>query len=148
MSLFPAKTCDAPIATADVPGLFGSETSRLIAFHSIVVFIMCPFISMNVLVSRTTAPMVVGNTGAFAPDSIRGIASYVIIEVPIACHVTEPSTTSKPSVVGHVGSVAAEMPDDGCTASYKKFVGREGDARFQKRPPTYPSLRVIVPEPA
>jgi hypothetical protein len=71
-----------------------------------------------------------------------------MIDVPIAFHVTPPSITSLPNVVGHVGSVAAELAAAGCTASNKKFVIFAGDARFQLTKSAYPVFLEVVPDPA
>jgi hypothetical protein len=72
-----------------------------------------PFRFVYELESYTVFPMTVGNTGAFSPDCIKGIACHVMIEVPIASHVTVPSITEPSSVVGQTGSVAAELPGVG-----------------------------------
>src|SRR5580692_5005517 len=76
------------------------------------------------------------------------MACQVIIEVPIAFHVTVPSITSFPNTVGHVGSVAAELPAAGCTASNKKLVMGAGVAKFHETRSAKPALRLLVPLPA
>src|SRR6516164_509655 len=65
--------------------------------------------------------MLVGNVGCELPDCMIGIACHVMIEVPMASHVTPPSTTVLPAVVGQVGCVVPEVPADDCTASYRKL---------------------------
>ena len=148
ISLSPAKTCDAPMATATVLGSFGSDTDRSTASQAMLVLITWPFWSVNVLGSTTAFPMVVGNVGAEVPDSMIGIASQVIIDVPTASHVTVPSITSLPKKVGHVGSVPAELPAVGCTASNKKFVMGAAVSRFQLTKSAKPAFRLLVPLPA
>src|SRR5580658_174939 len=79
---------------------------------------------------------------------MSGIACHVMMDVPIACHVTPPSITSLPNTVGQVGSVAAELPAVGCTASNRKLVIGAGVARFQLTKSANPALRLVVPLPA
>src|SRR5271156_3783638 len=79
---------------------------------------------------------------------MSGMACQVIIEVPMAFHVTPPSMTSLPKTVGQVGSVAAELAAVGCTASNKKFVMGDGVSRFQVTRSANPALRPDVPLPA
>src|SRR5450759_2448845 len=95
----------------------------------------------------TAVPSVL-NSGGLGPDCMSGIACHVMIDVPIAFHVTPLSVTVLPKIVGHVGSVAAELPAAGCTASYRKFEMGDGVSKFQDTRPTYPMLRLDVPLPA
>src|SRR5208283_383055 len=104
-----------------------------------------PLVLVNVLGSLTANPIVVGKDGVDNPDSMRGIASHVMIDVPMASHVTVPSITVLPNTVGHVGCVPPEMPEEGCTASYKKFVIVEGVSKDHFISPT---KAVLNPVPA
>src|SRR5487761_976699 len=101
--------------------------------------------TQDIVLSATAAATSVGHVGSAAPDFMIGIASQVMIDVPIASHVTPPSTTVFPATDGHVGSVLPDVAAPDCTASKMKFDTAAGVSRFHEMRSALPARALLEP---